>query len=98
MSVARQVGAMTDENALLERATVTRYEPPAFGLAEPVWVAEDPETNCLGIGHVEREAVGNLVSVVCYEGGRDRLKLPGQVTDRLADDEPGLLDRLTGWL
>ena len=53
---------------------------------EPLWVAEDPESDCLGVGKVEAEAVGNLVSVVAEfeeRGARKPLlKVPGRVVAR----------------
>ncbi|MFB6106364.1 MAG: hypothetical protein ABEJ70_05260 [Halobacteriaceae archaeon] len=53
-----------DAETVLDRATVTHAEPPLYGLQRPVWVAEDAETGCSGLGHVEAQARGNLVAAV----------------------------------
>lgn len=89
-----------DPDAIRERATV-EHRPPLHDLeADPMWIAEDPETGCAGVGDVEAEAVGNLVAVVvAYEAGDDdtpKLKVPGQVLDRPSETEGSLLDRLGG--
>jgi hypothetical protein len=92
---------MVDAEAVRERATVSHYEPPVFGLEEPMWVAEDDENDCVGVGRVEAEAVGNLVAVVGAHGHDHggHVKLPGRVIERTwRGDEEGLLDRLHGWL
>ncbi|MFC6973757.1 hypothetical protein ACFQL1_02185 [Halomicroarcula sp. GCM10025709] len=66
-----------------------------------MWIAEDPVTDCSGVGTVEREAVGNLVAaVVEYETSDETreplLKLPGQVVSRPSPytDTSSLFDRL----
>jgi hypothetical protein len=72
---------------IVDRAIVEHRRPPGRIDADRLWVAEDPVTECSGVGAVEREAVGNLVAVVTeYEasdGQRDPLlKMPGQVVTR----------------
>lgn len=93
---------MDDGERVRERVRVTRYEPPVYDLDEPMWVAEDDETGCVGIGRVEAEAVGNLLALVDSHGHRDggHVKLPGRVVERSWQDVgkgdvfEGLLDRL----
>ena len=77
----------TDPDEIRDRAWVERCRPARGDHDEPTWVAEDPVTDCIGIGRVEAEAVGNLVSVVeCEhaESNRPLVKLPGRVADRPA--------------
>jgi len=88
----------TDPEAVRERAVVTHVEPPIHGLEEALWSAEDPETDCVGYGRVEAEAVGNLVAVVAEYGGDSsvgHVKLPGDVVERTWErDSGGVLSRL----
>lgn len=76
----------TDLDEIRDRAWIERRRPPGTDLDEPMWVAEDQVTGCAGVGRVEAEAVGNLVSVVeCeYSGESNRplMKLPGRVVNR----------------
>jgi hypothetical protein len=56
-------------------------------LEKPMWIAEDPVTECAGVGRVEAEAIGNLIAVVVeYEHRNETspplLKLPGSVVSR----------------
>jgi hypothetical protein len=83
-------------DSVRERASVARYEPPVYDLDEPMWVAEDDETNCVGVGRVEAEAVGNLLAVVDAHGHEPTgwVKLPGQTVERTWEAETSLLDRL----
>lgn len=87
---------MAAPDGVRERARVERYEPPVYGLDEPMWVAEDDETGCVGVGRVEAEAVGNLLAVVDSHGGGEHgyVKLPGQVFERSWEYQGGLLERL----
>ncbi|PSQ28984.1 hypothetical protein BRD03_01510 [Halobacteriales archaeon QS_9_68_17] len=81
----------TDPDAVRERATVTHLEPPLLDIEEEMWSAEDPETNCVGYGRVEAEAVGNLVAVVAEhagESGVGHVKLPGEVVERTWQEDP----------
>lgn len=101
---------MVSESEVRERAWVERREPPLDPVDEPLWVAEDPATDCLGVGSVEAEAVGNLVSVVAeFEAGEGRgrplMKAPGRAVARpgtgtaaetQTDADPSVLDRLRG--
>lgn len=92
---------MDDHEAVRERAVVDRYEPPVYGLDRAMWVAEDPVTDCVGVGRVEAEAVGNLLAVVASHGeAGSHLKMPGQVVERDWTEEgcQGLVDRLRQWL
>lgn len=91
---------MTDPEAIRERAWVERH---GRGPSEPgpLWIAEDPVTECAGAGAVEAEAVGNLVAVVTeYEAGEAEepmLKTPGPVVPRDAAptaSSSSLLDRV----
>lgn len=80
-----------EERTVRERATVERYEPPVFGIDRELWVAEDEETGCTGIGRVEDEAIGNLVSLVLtHESAAvdetEYLKLPGDVREKRWSD------------
>lgn len=79
-----------------DRARVDQYEPPVFGLEETLWVAEDDETGCVGVGRVRAEAVGNLVAVVDSHGDREGsyVKIPGNVVDRTWEDRSGPLEWL----
>jgi len=93
-----------EERAVRERAMVQQYEPPVFGIERDMWVAEDAETGCTGIGRVEDEAVGNLVSLVLtHESAAidetEYLKLPGQVREKRwsnagARKRRGIVERL----
>ena len=87
---------MDDAERVRERARVSHYEPPTFGLEDPIWVAEDEETGCAGVGRVEAEAIGNLIAVVDSHGeaATGYVKLPGQVVERTWEEGGGLLDRL----
>jgi predicted RNase H-like HicB family nuclease len=83
-----------------ERASVEQYQPPVFGLEEPMWIATDEETGCSGVGKIEEEAVANLLSLVAtHESAAtddgEYLKLPGQVREKTwADSRSGVLGRL----
>lgn len=94
----------SDPDVVAERATVAHLEPPVYGLDEPMWTAEDDETDCVGVGRVEAEAVGNLVSVVVAydrDPGTSYVKLPGQVVERTWANEAesgGVLDALRDFL
>ncbi|GEM_PF-3336075 len=93
-----------DAQAVRERATVEQYEPPVFGIDRELWVAEDAETGCTGIGRVEDEAIGNLVSLVLtHESAAvdetEYLKLPGDVRKKRWSDvgarkRRGIVERL----
>lgn len=87
---------MADETAIRERAVVEQYEPPVYGLDEPMWVAEDDETGCVGMGRVRAEAVGNLVAVVESHGDTEgsHVKVPGSVVERTWADDDGPLSWL----
>ena len=95
---------MVSESEVRERAWVEHRRPPIDPIDEPLWVAEDPVTDCIGVGTVEVEAVGNLVSVVEEfeaEEGRWRplMKVPGRTVARpgtKADAESSVLDRFRG--
>jgi hypothetical protein len=91
----------SEPDAIRSRADLAHYEPPVHGLDEPRYVATDPETDCVGIGAVEAEAVGNLIAVVIeYERaggtGTPYVKAPGRVVEMTWSDgaSGGLLDRL----
>jgi hypothetical protein len=75
----------TDPETIRERAWVERHREEGD---EPMWIAEDPVTECAGAGRVEAEAVGNLVAVVAEYELRDEdeplLKTPGPVVTREA--------------
>jgi hypothetical protein len=96
----------SEERAITERATVEQYEPPVFGIERDMWVAEDAETGCTGIGRVEQEALGNLVSLILtHESAAmddgEYLKLPGQVREKRWSDagarkRRGLVERFFG--
>lgn len=94
--VAADGSDMAEADRILERATVNWYEPPVFGLEEPMWLAEDEETNSAGVGRHRVEAEGNLVAVVESHGEEPGgyVKLPGTVHRRTWEDEDGLLGRL----
>lgn len=78
----------TDPDAVRERAWVERRGRRGKTEPGPMWVAEDPVTDCAGTGEIEAEAVGNLLAaVVEYEardGEQPLLKAPGPVVDRSA--------------
>jgi hypothetical protein len=91
----------SDPDAIRERAWVERRG--AGGKAEPgpLWIAEDPVTDCAGAGEIEAEAVGNLLAAVAaYEASGDEqplLKTPGPVVDRSTvpgDASSSLVDRV----
>jgi hypothetical protein len=73
----------TDADAVRERSWVERHRESG---SEPMWIAEDPVTECAGAGRVEAEAWGNLVAVVSEYETRDAdeplLKTPGPVVPR----------------
>lgn len=92
---------MVSESELRERAWVEHRRPPLDPIDEPLWMAEDPVTDCVGVGTVEAEAIGNLVSVVAEfeaaEGQRPLLKMPGRSVARPSsegDPGPSVLDRV----
>lgn len=95
---------MTSDPADIEaRAWVEHRRPPIADIDEELWFAEDPETECAGVGAVEVEAVGNLVAVVVeYETdpdpGHPRMKLPGDTiarpSKRPSSPSKGVLERL----
>lgn len=92
--------------SIRDRASVEQYEPPVLGLDREMWVARDEETGCTGIGRVEDEAIGNLVSLVLtHETAayveEEYVKLPGQVmqkrwTDAGARKRRGIVERFFG--
>ena len=91
---------MTDPEAIRERAWV-EHHGRGPGESGPLWIAEDPVTECAGAGAVEAEAMGNLVAVVAeYEAGESEdpmLKTPGPVAPRngvLTASSSSLLDRV----
>ncbi|MFC7077601.1 hypothetical protein [Haloarcula halophila] len=91
--------SMPDE--IVDRAIVEHRRPPGRLDADRMWIAEDPTTDCSGVGTVEREAVGNLVAAVVEyergEGDRDPLlKLPGKTVSRPSPytDTSSMFDRL----
>jgi hypothetical protein len=53
-----------DPDDVRDRAWVEHRQPPIDDLKEPMWFAEDPVSECAGVGRVEAETVGNLVAVV----------------------------------
>jgi hypothetical protein len=87
---------MDDAEQVRARARVDRYEPPVYGLEEPMWVAEDDQTDCVGVGRIEPEAVGNLLAVVAAHGDEPtgHVKLPGRAVERTWEADQGLVDRL----
>ncbi len=84
------------------RAWIEHRRPPVDDLDEPMWIAEDPVTDCAGVGRIEAEAIGNLVAVVIEyerrgESGPPLLKLPGNVVKRpsfRAGSSTSVIDRL----
>jgi hypothetical protein len=79
----------TDPDSVRERAVVTHAEPPLYDVDEPLWSAEDPETNCVGYGRVEAEAMGNLIAVVVERADTSdtgHAKMPGEVMERTWQD------------
>lgn len=84
----------TTASAVRDRARIEHYEPPVYGLDEPLWVARDEETGCSGLGRVEEEAIANLVSLVvahetaAVEDG-EYVKLPGKVVEKTWTDDSG---------
>lgn len=89
-----------DPETVRKRAFVEHRRPPIHDVDDPLWVAEDPVTDCAGVGRVEAEAIGNLVAVVAAfeddDSHHPRLKLPGRVVARPAfeDDSSTLLERI----
>jgi hypothetical protein len=91
-----------------ERSDVTYMEPPLYNVDRAFWVAEDPDSGCMGLGQVEAEAIGNLIAVVReYEddggAGTPYVKVPGDTVEKSWDrsedrDEGGLFGRLRGLL
>lgn len=75
----------TDADTIQERAWIERHRETGD---EPMWIAEDPVTECAGAGRVEAEAIGNLIAVVAeYETTEEEeplLKTPGPVVVREA--------------
>lgn len=88
--------ARVNEDAIAERARVTQYEPPMFGIDEQLWVAEDPETDLQGAGRVRAEAVGNLIALHHERDGEpgQYIRLPGDTVERVWESSDGLLDRI----
>lgn len=92
------MGAESDE--LRERAQILFREPPLYNIERSLWTAEDPHTECIGIGDVEEEAFGNLVSAVeQYEregsDGPGYAKLPGRTVKRdWNTDRSSVFDRI----
>jgi len=92
----------TNPDEVRERAWVDHRRPPVTDIDEAMWFAEDPVTDCAGVGRVEAEAVGNLVAVVTeFEapGGPDNptMKLPGRTVTRPSvqtDQSESVLDRV----
>ena len=77
----------TSPDDVRRRASVEHYEPPVFGLDEPMWVATDEETGCSGVGRIEQEAVANLASLVATHetaavDDAEYVKLPGAVREK----------------
>ncbi|WP_136687772.1 hypothetical protein [Halorhabdus amylolytica] len=86
-----------DSDAILERSWVEHREPTTSNVDEPLWVAEDPESDCLAVGSVRAEAEGNLIAVVAeYRQGEERsplLKLKGETVPRPTAAGSSLFDR-----
>ncbi|SNZ18041.1 hypothetical protein SAMN06269185_3211 [Natronoarchaeum philippinense] len=86
--------------AVRERARVEHYEPPVYGIEEPLWLATDEETGCTGAGKIEAEAVGNLLSLVATHetaavDDAEYMKFPGEVHKKTwTGDSEGLLGRV----
>jgi hypothetical protein len=78
----------TNADTVRERAWVERHREADATGTEPMWIAEDPVTECAGAGRVEAEAMGNLVAVVVEHETADAdeplLKTPGPVVPREA--------------
>ncbi|MFB6161591.1 MAG: hypothetical protein ABEJ61_10525 [Haloferacaceae archaeon] len=96
---------MTDLDAVRERAWVEERRPAVTDADRPMWVAEDPTTDCVGVGRVEAEAVGNLLAVVSEfdddpASARPLMKLPGRVVTRPSWEggDGSLLDRVWSFL
>lgn len=56
-----------DERAIVDRAELLEDPGDRFpnrSTDAPRWLAEEPETDCLGVGHFELEACVNLVHAV----------------------------------
>lgn len=89
-------------DAVRERATVEHYEPPVHGIQEPLWVATDETTGCSGVGKVEDEAIGNLLSLVATHetaaiDDTEYVKLPGSVREKTwTGESTGVVERLLG--
>lgn len=92
----------SDPDDVRDRARIEHRRPPVDDLDEAMWIAEDPVTECAGVGRVEAEAIGNLVAVVIEYERRDGsdpplLKLPGSVVVRPSirvASSTSMLDRL----
>jgi hypothetical protein len=91
----------TDPDEIRERAWVDRRGTSGTTEPGPMWIAEDPVTDCAGAGDIEAEAVGNLLAAVAeYEANDDEqplLKTPGPVVDRdtvRGDSSSSLVDRV----
>ena len=94
---------VSDPADIEARAWVEHRQPPIADIDDELWFAEDPETDCAGVGRVEAEAVGNLVAaVVAYESATDpgppQMKLPGDTiarpSKRARGPSEGVLGRL----
>jgi|GEM_PF-1727342 len=89
-----------DPDAIRERAWVERRGGGGETEPGPLWIAQDPVTDCAGAGVIEAEAVGNLLAAVAeYEASGDDqplLKTPGPVVDRSAvpGDSSSVVDRV----
>jgi hypothetical protein len=53
---------LIEDERVRERAETVHLEPPLVNT--PLWLAEDPETECQGAGKTERAATENLVRAV----------------------------------
>ncbi|WP_135663042.1 hypothetical protein [Halorhabdus rudnickae] len=75
-----------DSDAILERAWIEHRDPTTANVDEPIWVAQDPESDCLAVGSVRPEAEGNLIAVVAEyrqgEEGTPLMKLKGETMPR----------------
>lgn len=87
-------------DAVRQRATVEHYEPPVRGIEEPLWIATDEETGCSGVGKIEAEAIGNLLSLVATHetaavDDAEYMKFPGDVREKTwTGESEGLVGRL----
>jgi len=86
--------------AVRERAEIEHYEPPVYGIEEPLWIATDEATGCSGVGKIEEEAVGNLLSLVATHetapvDDAEYMKFPGDVREKTwTGESDGLVGRL----